>query len=457
MQLEARLRAFAAVARQGSVSRAASELFVSQPAVSKHLAALESELGTALVERRRNGARLTPAGRVLADYALRAEALLATARRAIEALDDEEAGTVRVAASGIPADYVLPRLLPRFGARYPRITVDVRATTSAGALSLVRAHEVELAVVGCFTAPSDLEAEPLLDDDIVLVGRPDVARRRLRRSDLERETWVTREEGSSTSAAVEAARWQLGLEEVRRLEAPSWSAVKELVVAGAGIAAISRMAIEHELAAGALAILDVPRWRLRRTISVVAAREVPLTPAAARFRDALVAFGRASSADGEDPDAGGDGLRRAELVASLMAEASIHLGGVQHDDWAARLDEQRVEVDTAVATAAAAGDWELVVRLLGPCWRHWVREDYPPAWRQALGRALESVPDELQLDALPTLGWLAFSDGDREAATSYANRRLELARGLRRDGDAAGALNILAAIAIERSEYDEAR
>ena len=77
MRVEARLRAFAAVARQRSFSRAAEELFVSQPAVSKHVASLEAELGKQLVVRDRRALTLTPAGEVLADYVLRAEALLA--------------------------------------------------------------------------------------------------------------------------------------------------------------------------------------------------------------------------------------------------------------------------------------------------------------------------------------------------------------------------------------------
>src|SRR5688572_12613665 len=108
MQVEARLRAFAAVARRGSLSRAAEELYVSQPAVSKHLASLEAELGRRLVTRGREGATLTPAGRVLADYVLRAEALLANAGRALAAGAEAETGTLAIAASGIPATYLLP-------------------------------------------------------------------------------------------------------------------------------------------------------------------------------------------------------------------------------------------------------------------------------------------------------------------------------------------------------------
>jgi predicted ATPase/DNA-binding transcriptional LysR family regulator len=288
MQIEARLRAFAAIARCGSLSRAAEELYVSQPAVSKHLASLEAEVGRALVKRGREGATLTPAGEVLADYVLRAEALLANAGRALAAGAEADTGTLSIAASGIPGTYLLPELVARFQARHPGVTLEFAVTTSAGALELVRAHQVELGVVGGLTVPAELESEPLVEDEIVLVGPPSLGGRRLRPKELEGLTWLSREEGSATRAAVEAARWELGLHAVATLELQSWEAVKLAVAKGIGIAAISRLALDLELETGRLAMLDVPRWRLARTIAVVSTRGVPLTPPAERFREALL-------------------------------------------------------------------------------------------------------------------------------------------------------------------------
>ncbi len=283
MNLEARLRAFAAIARTGSFSRAAESLYISQPAVSKHLASLEAELGEQLVVRSRGGASLTPTGQVLADYVLRADALLANARRALAAGDAAHIGTLSLATSGIPGTYLLPEILAHFRAEHAGVEIQLRDSTSCGALELVRAHEVEVAVVGGLTVPPELEAEPLVEDEIVLIGGPDLAGRRLRPQELEGLTWVTREEGSATRAAVEAARWEMGLREVRELELPSWEAVKRSVARGAGIAAISRAALELELETGRLVVLDVRRWRLTRTVSAVTARGVPLTPPAERF------------------------------------------------------------------------------------------------------------------------------------------------------------------------------
>jgi DNA-binding transcriptional LysR family regulator len=94
----------------------------------------------------------------------------------------------------------------------------------------------------------------------------------------------------------------IGLQAVRALELPSWEAVKLAVADGAGIAAISRFGIDLELASGKLAVLDVPRWRLTRTIAIVTARDTPLTPPAERFRAALrETFGTSSAARRRGP------------------------------------------------------------------------------------------------------------------------------------------------------------
>src|SRR5437870_13804209 len=113
MQLEARLRAFAAVARERSFSRAAGALHVSQPAVSKHIASLEPELRALLVVRGNRSVKLTPAGQVLAAYVLRADALLANAGRALAAGADARVGPFALAASGIPGSSLLPTVLSR--------------------------------------------------------------------------------------------------------------------------------------------------------------------------------------------------------------------------------------------------------------------------------------------------------------------------------------------------------
>ena len=183
---------------------------MSQPAVSKHLALLEAEVGRGLVTRGREGAALTPAGEVLAEFVLRAEALLANASRAL-AMEQAETGVLLIAASATPATYLLPELLARFRERHPAVDIRLESATSADAVELVRSHRVELAVVGALTLPAELEAEPLAGEEIVVVGPPALGGRRLRPGDLGQLPWIALA-GSVTRAAVDAARRELGIE-----------------------------------------------------------------------------------------------------------------------------------------------------------------------------------------------------------------------------------------------------
>ena len=91
----------------------------------------------------------------------------------------------------------MPAPLARFANDRPGVTVDVQLSTSVGAIELVRAHQVELAIVGGLTVPGELAAEELAVDEIVLVGPPSLGGRRLHGKELERFTWLSREEGSS--------------------------------------------------------------------------------------------------------------------------------------------------------------------------------------------------------------------------------------------------------------------
>jgi DNA-binding transcriptional LysR family regulator len=285
MDLEARLRAFAAVARTRSFSRAAEALYISQPAISKHIAALEDELGTQLVVRTRSGATLTPAGKVVADYVLRAEGLLSHAKRALAAGVHADSGTLAVAASPIPATYLLPDVLADFQHRHPAVAIEVRVASPADAVDLVRAHRAELAVVSAIDPPPELHSEPLVEDEIVIVGAPSLALRRLRADNLESLTWIVPDAHSADRAAKYAAR--AGIGRIRTLEVPGWEATKRAVSRGIGVTAISRMALDTELQAGVLAVLDVPAWRQAHNVILVTVRDVPLTPSAAGFVDAV--------------------------------------------------------------------------------------------------------------------------------------------------------------------------
>src|SRR5687767_14571921 len=110
MELDAQLRAFAAFCRQHSFSGAAEELMISQPAVSKHIATLESRLGLQLVNRNHRGGGLTAGGVFLGQHVLRAEAILSQAARGILEFANPGTGVLSVVASGVPGTYLLPEV-----------------------------------------------------------------------------------------------------------------------------------------------------------------------------------------------------------------------------------------------------------------------------------------------------------------------------------------------------------
>src|SRR5689334_19285302 len=226
MDLEARLRAFAAVARRRSFSGAARELRISQPAVSKHIADIEKELGVRLVERRPGGGALTAAGVFLANHVLRAEALLAQAARTVTEFREQPTGALTIAASGVPATYLLPEVAVAFQRAYPNVQLRIVSATSAQTIDALRAHHAELAVVGGFAAAPELEAEPLVEEDIVVVGAGRCARRRWSRREAEAAAWIMQPAGSAFQAAVEAAWADLGITPARRLQLPTLEGVK---------------------------------------------------------------------------------------------------------------------------------------------------------------------------------------------------------------------------------------
>src|SRR5690349_4912437 len=113
------LHVFRVVARLGSVTRAAEELCISQPAVSFHLKTLQARHRETLLERTPRGMRLTPAGAVVTEHANRVFGLLEDTAAAVEAARGEVKGNVMLAASSTPGAYLVPRLLRRFQDRYP--------------------------------------------------------------------------------------------------------------------------------------------------------------------------------------------------------------------------------------------------------------------------------------------------------------------------------------------------
>src|SRR3954452_23940307 len=162
------LEALVQVVRRGSVTGAARALYVTQPALTARLNALERDVGTPLLVRRRGGVRLTEAGRTFLPYAERALQAVADGRVVLTEQRRGAAGYVSICASPIVSTYALPAILNRFSQTHPGVQVAVRTGHSEEMIALVKRDEVAVGLLRAFNDP-DVEQFTLYEDELVLV------------------------------------------------------------------------------------------------------------------------------------------------------------------------------------------------------------------------------------------------------------------------------------------------
>ena len=284
-----RLRVFHAVARRESYTRAAEDLHISQPAVSKHVLDLEGELGAKLFHRLGRRIVLTEAGRLMADYAQRIFLLADEARRALDELQGLERGRLQLGASSTPGSYLLPRILAAFCVRYPRLEVSLDITASRDVVDRILRQELDLGFVGA-TFDAELHVQSYVEDELVLVlrpGHPLASVRTIPREALEKETFILRDIASGTRTVAEAELRARGIAVRRLLELRSVEAVKQAVAEGLGISFISRYAVALEVRHKVLAIAADPRLRFQRPLVMISRKEARLSPAALAFAAAV--------------------------------------------------------------------------------------------------------------------------------------------------------------------------
>jgi DNA-binding transcriptional LysR family regulator len=272
------LEVFLAIARAQSFSRAAERIHLSQPTLSEHTRQLEQELGAPLFVRHSRAVSLTEAGRIFEDYARRLVATLAAGKQAIAELDGLARGSLVVGASTTPGTYVLPPLIARFRGRYPGVRVDLRVASSRVVEQRVRDGEVDVAVIGghmlgpserCITAG-------LVDELALIVPRAYPLAGPISRAQLARERLLIREDGSATRQVTERALRQAGVAARPAMELDHTETIKRAVIAGLGVAFVSRFAIENEVRARRLRVVPVRGLRIRRHFHVIHDERRPL-------------------------------------------------------------------------------------------------------------------------------------------------------------------------------------
>ena len=284
------LDTFLEVVRTGSVSRAADNLHVTQPAVSMQLRQLEDSLGIPLLEAVGRQVRLTDAGREV-------EQCAAAAIARLKELDDLVAGHLglkkgKVALAVVStAKYFMPMLLVRFRAMFPDIAISLQIHNRESILKLLARNEVDLIIMGRVPDNMDCCSAEFATNPMGIIcapGHPLSRRRGADMSVLQGQQFVVREQGSGTRSTMQQLFDAHGIVPDIVMEMPSNETIKQAVMAGMGMSFLSLRTVRNELAAGHLALVDIVGLPVVRQWYVTHLNAKRLSPAADALKHFLV-------------------------------------------------------------------------------------------------------------------------------------------------------------------------
>jgi DNA-binding transcriptional LysR family regulator len=293
------LRIFEAVARHSSISRAASEMHLTQPAVSMQMKQLEELIGLPLLEQIGRRICLTEAGEALCVHARDIAGRMGQLNVSMEQFRGLERGLLRLAVVST-ANYFLPVLIAEFNARHPGVRVSLQVANREVVLSALTDSSTDLAIIGQPPDSVDLMAQHFKDNPLVVIAAPGHAlagQGQVSLPRLAQETLVVREAGSGTLAATERHFSAHGLTVRAGCEFGTNEAIKQAVRAGLGLAVVSAQTIELELQTGCLAVLPVEGFPIVRQWYVAHQAHRRLSAAASTFRDMLLALDPAGAPD----------------------------------------------------------------------------------------------------------------------------------------------------------------
>ena len=286
------LEAFVQVAEGGSFSKAAKELFLTQPTISSHISSLERELNARLFVRNTKEVSLSEDGIKLYKYAKQ----MLDLQREIEVtfgMDEEgEAHAVTIAASTIPAQYLLPEVLTRFSERYPQEQIRIQETDSSKVVMQIVDHRVDIGFTGTVLEKKHCKYIPFYKDELVIITPNTPKYQELAQGNKEDISWIKkehvimREEGSGTRKEAElqlkgAGVKFAGLDIIASIE--NQETIKKSVRQGMGISVLSKLATDDEVANGEILAFPIPNSDEGRDINLVYNKNYQMTRSAERF------------------------------------------------------------------------------------------------------------------------------------------------------------------------------
>jgi DNA-binding transcriptional LysR family regulator len=283
------LELFVAVVEAGSFSRGAEAASLTQSTVSQHIAALESEVELQLLDRTGQGVVMTHAGELFLQHARKVLAQCVTLRQAMSGFRGLQQVSLTVGASNIPANYLIPAILPRLSAENPGIELTMHTGDSREMLNSLLADNVEVAVIGNRSDERGVDYLPLTSDLLVLVvssKHPWSRRQEITLHDLAKSPLIVRERGSGSNQALQQALRHAGfdLEQLQvAVRLGSNEAVRQTVLSGFGAAFISEISIRQELKRGDLIKVPVVGFTVKRQFWLATRKQRTVSPAAQVF------------------------------------------------------------------------------------------------------------------------------------------------------------------------------
>ncbi|MEK9719902.1 MAG: LysR family transcriptional regulator [Quisquiliibacterium sp.] len=300
-----RLRIFHAVAKHLSFTKAADALFMTQPAVTSQVKQLEEHLNTRLFDRARGGISLTPAGQLALEYAQRILDASAELESRLQAMAGTVSGSLLIGASTTIADYLLPKVLGTYKARFPAVIPQLIVANSELVQARVDDRSLDVGFIESESHSATLALDSCCEDELRVICAPTHPLARLdtlRPDALAQYPNISREPGSGTREVIDRYLLAQGvspdsLQRVMELGSPE--ALKGVVATGLGFSIMSRATVVNEVRLGQL--VEIPLApRLIRTLSLVYPKERIHSPLVSSFID----FARHSlvqvSADGVD-------------------------------------------------------------------------------------------------------------------------------------------------------------
>lgn len=271
--MDQHLRVFATVAEMESFSRAAEELHMTQPAVSQYIKSLENLMGTKLLERGNKYVRLNKAGEIVYHHAKEILGLYTKMHDLINDLTNKTSGSLSIGASYTFGEYVLPHIIHKMHEKYPLIVPTITIGNTKEIANLVLGHQLDVGIIEGEWKDKHLVIEPFAKDSMYIVAsrkhRLAQEKEEIDVAELEKETWIVRENGSGTREATEKMFKLCKINPKNKLEFGSTQLIKESVEKGLGITMLSYWAIRKECELGTLKMLDVQKLPIVREFSIV--------------------------------------------------------------------------------------------------------------------------------------------------------------------------------------------